>query len=309
MSSSVESDPSLSDTGEFVAEDRGGGAYYESEPRLRVRVEFAGRSHPGKVRENNEDHYLASRRYRGREILGTSLPVETLDTAEDHAYAFSVADGMGGACFGEIASQLALQTGWELGGNEIKWAVKMNDREEEELRRKAEVFFTLIDDALQNEARANPRLAGMGTTLTLCYSTGPELFVMHAGDSRAYLFRDGRLTRLTHDHTMGQVLVDSGTVEPGSPVARRMSSILTNCLGGPDRPVTVEVSHHRLQHDDVLLLCTDGLTDMLGDPEIADVLGRRLPCPDAADALLHWSLERGGRDNVTVLLARYAIEA
>jgi protein phosphatase len=309
MTSSVKPDPALTDTAEFIREERPESAFYEPEPRLKVQVEFAARSHPGNIRENNEDHYLATRRYRGREVLGTSLPVELLDTSEDYTYAFTVADGMGGRRFGEIASHLALQTGWELGAEEIKWAVKMNDREEDELRRKAEVFFSLIDAALRNEALANPRLRGMGTTLTICYSTGPELFVMHAGDSRAYLFRDGRLLRLTHDHTMGQILVDSGVAEPGSPAARKMSHVLTNCLGGPDQPVTVDVSRHRLQHGDTLLLCSDGLTDMLSDPEIADVLGRLLPCTETADALLNWSLERGGRDNVTVLLARYAFGA
>jgi protein phosphatase len=306
MASSIKPDPALIETAEFICEEHREEAFYEREPRLQVQMEFAARTHPGNIRENNEDQYLATRRYRGRDILGTSLPVELLDTSEDHAYVFTVADGMGGRRFGEIASHLALQTGWELGGDEIKWAVKMNNHEEDELRRKAEVFFSLIDTALQNEVRANPRLAGMGTTLTLCYSTGPELFVMHAGDSRAYLFRDTQLLRLTHDHTMGQVLVDSGIAEPGSPAARRMSHVLTNCLGGPDQPVTVDVSHHRLQHGDTLLLCSDGLTDMLSDPEIADVLGRHLPCSDTADALLNWSLERGGRDNVTVLLARYS---
>lgn len=306
MSTSVERDSALNDTAEFVREERKEAKFFEREPRVQVQVEVAGRSHPGLVRENNEDHFLAVRRTRSREILQTSLPAELLDLSEDHAYTFSVADGMGGRQFGEIASQLALQTGWELGADEIKWTVKMNDREEEELRRKAEVFFTLIDKALYAETRSNPRLAGMGTTLTLCYSTGPELFVMHAGDSRAYLYRKGRLIRLTHDHTMGQVLVDSGIVEADSPVARKMSHVLTNCLGGPDQPVTVDVYHHILEHDDVLLLCTDGLTDMLNDPEIADTLSRHRAPSDAADALLKWALDRGGRDNVTILLARYA---
>jgi protein phosphatase len=306
MATSVERDSALSDTAEFIGKDQREAAFYEREPRLTARVDVAGRSHPGKVRENNEDHFLAVKRYRGRQILATSLSTELLDPSEDYAYTFSIADGMGGQRFGEIASELALQTGWDLGGDEIKWPVKMNDREEDDLRRKAEVFFSLIDKALQAEGRDHPHLAGMGTTLTVCYSTGPELFVMHAGDSRAYLFREGTLTQLTHDHTMGQVLVDSGVVESGSEVARKMGHVLTNCLGGPDHPVVVDVYHHRLQHGDLLLLCTDGLTDMVPDPEIASLLTLHPRPSAAADALLDLALQRGGKDNVTVLLARYA---
>lgn len=305
MATSVEQESALNDTAEYIAEDRREAAYYEREPRIQVAVDVAGLSHPGNVRENNEDHFLVVRRYRGRQILQTSLPADLLHANEDHAYTFAVADGMGGRHFGEIASQAALQTGWDLGGDEIKWAVKMNDREEDDLRRKAEVFFSLIDKALHAQTMTNPRLAGMGTTLTVCYSTGPELFAMHAGDSRAYLYRAGRLNRLTHDHTMGQVLIDSGVVEPDSPAARRMSHVLTNCLGGPEQRVSVDVVRQRLENDDVLLLCTDGLTDMLTDPEIADVLGRHRPSADASTALINRALQRGAPDNVTALVARY----
>ncbi|RDJ93221.1 hypothetical protein B4Q13_23370, partial [Lacticaseibacillus rhamnosus] len=116
----------------------------------------------------------------------------------------AVADGMGGRNFGEIARLLALRTGWELGGDEIKWSMKMNDNEVDELKRKAEALFRLIDHALHVEARDHPRLAGMGTTFTVCYSTGDELFVVHAGDSRAYRFRGGVLRQLTRDNTLAR---------------------------------------------------------------------------------------------------------
>src|SRR5207248_7654 len=141
----------------------------------------AARSHPGNVRPNNEDNYLAVQRFRGRRVLLSSVPPEILDVTEDHSYAFAVADGMGGCRFGELASLLALQVGWDLGGDEIKWSMKMNDREVAEMRQKAETFFHLVDEALHAQVRESPRLAGMGTTLTACYSTGPELFVMHVG--------------------------------------------------------------------------------------------------------------------------------
>ncbi len=283
--------------------------FWELEPRDRVRLEVAGRSDPGKVRPSNEDNFLAVKRYRGRELLATSLPENMLEASEDFAYTMAVADGMGGHEFGELASLLALRTGWELGGDEIKWTVKVNDREETELRQKADIFFQLIHKALHDVARESPRVRGMGTTLTLCYSTGPELFVMHAGDSRAYLFRDDRLRQLTRDHNLAQVLVDSGAAEAGSAEAKKMSHMLTNCLGGQSSAVEVDVRHEHLQHDDRVLLCTDGLNDVVSDEEIEHVLAANPTPAGACGALMDLALKRGARDNVTVLVGRYLFEA
>ena len=296
------------DTGEFVSFNEQVSKYYETEPRIRVRVDAAGKSDPGKVRSNNEDHYLVVRRYRGREILVTSLPKEIFEPIEDQTYVLAVADGMGGRNFGEVASLLALRTGWELGGDEIKWPVKMNEREAEELREKADVFFRLIDQSLHAEVRENPRLAGMGTTLTMCYSTGPELFVMHVGDSRAYFYRDRTLRRLTRDHNLGQLLVDKGKVDPDSPRVKKLRHVLTNCLGGPEEEVDVEVRHCMLADGDRLVLCTDGLTEMVGDEEITRVLDQNPTPADACRVLVDLALERGGKDNVTVVVARYSFE-
>jgi serine/threonine protein phosphatase PrpC len=296
------------DTAEHVALGEWVARFYEAEPTVRARVEVAGSSHPGKVRPNNEDQFLAVRRYRGRSVLATSLPVEILDRGEDDAYVLAVADGMGGRHFGELASLLALLTGWALGGDEVKWPVKVNDREDDELREKAGVFFERLNRAILDEIGRNPRLAGMGTTLTVAYTAGPELFVMHAGDSRAYLHRGGALIRLTRDHNLAQLLVDSGVAEPGSPEARRVRHVLTNVLGGPDAPVEVDVRRHTLADGDALLLCTDGLTDGLADDEIARALDDHPAPADACRALIDRALDRGGQDNVTVLIARYRFE-
>lgn len=281
--------------------------YYEDEPRLRATVRVAARTHPGMVRPNNEDQYLAVQRYRGRRLLASSVPAELLDMSEDHAYALAVADGMGGRNFGELASLLAVRMGWELGGDEVKWSLKMNDDEADELRHKADEFFRRLDQAIHAEVRESPRLAGMGTTMTVCYSTGPELFVMHVGDSRAYLHRHGRLHRLTRDHNIAQILIDSGAARPGSPEARKMAHVLTNVLGGPGGGVEVEVHHHQLLDRDRLLLCTDGLTDPVPDDEIARLLGEHDDPDAAAQALLGLALDRGAKDNVTLIVADYRI--
>jgi protein phosphatase len=251
---------------------------------------------------------VAVQRYRGRRVLLTSLPEEILDTTEDHAYAFAVADGMGGGKFGDLASLLAIRTGWELGAGEIKWPMKMNEREIEELHQKAETFFQLIEEAIQSEIREFPRLAGMGTTLTVCYSTGAELFVMHAGDSRAYLYRDGTLKQLTRDHNVAQMLVETGVIRADSTVAKRMRHVLTNVLGGPAEGVTVDVGHHQLQDGDRILLCTDGLSNMISDDDIARILAQKPVPADSCNDLVGLALERGGADNVTVVVALYQIE-
>lgn len=293
------------DTDEYVQIPPTAASFFESKPGARAVVAVAGRTHPGKIRPSNEDHYLVTRRFRGREVLATSLPLELLDTADDHAYTLAVADGMGGRAFGEVASLLALLTGWELGGNEVKWTVRVNDREEEEFREKAKAIFSMVNRALLDQARDNPRLAGMGTTLTICYTTGDELFVCHAGDSRAYLLRKGVLHRLTRDHNLAQLLIDTGVAAPGSPEALRTRHVLTNVLGGPDSSFEMDFHRHQLAEGDVLLLCSDGLNDNTSDDEIAALLVKTSTPELACHALVDLALERGGRDNITAVVAHY----
>ena len=298
-------DRESSDTGEYVAFEESVARFFEEEPRTAVRVEFGALSHRGLVRHDNEDHYFVVRRRRVRDVLLSNLAVELFDQTEQETYTLAVADGVGGHAFGELASFLALWTAWDLGGEEIKWAVKMNPREADELKQKAAVLFRLLDRALQSAAQAQPQLSGMGTTVTVCYTTGPELFVLHAGDSRAYLYRGGALRRLTRDHTVAQEMIDAGMAEPESAAVRSERHVLTNYVGAGN--VAVDVEHHRLADGDRLLLCTDGLTDLVSEVEIAALLEAH-PRPDeACRALVDRALDGGGRDNITVVLACYTI--
>jgi protein phosphatase len=181
----------------------------------------------------------------------------------------------------------------------------MNRSESAELKLKAEVLFGLLDRALQSTAKANPELLGMGTTLTVCYTTGPELFVLHAGDSRAYLYHGGALRRLTRDHTLAQEMIDAGIADQQYFAGMYERKVLTNCLGKGS--VNVDVEQHRLADGDRLLLCTDGLTDLVSEEEIAALLDAHPPPEDACRALVGRALDRGGHDNVTVVLASYTI--
>jgi PPM family protein phosphatase len=270
----------------------------------RVRVTFGAQSHPGRLRPNNEDHYLVIERRRTRSVLLTNLPQGFLRPADDVAYVLAVADGMGGAAFGELASMLALRSGWDQSPYAIKWSWIINDREVEELKQRVEIIFQRIDASLKEQAQREPAYAGMGTTLTGAYTVGPEAFVAHAGDSRAYLFHAGVLTQLTHDHTLAQQYLDVGMIP-----SRSLHHVLTNCLGASGQGMYVDYRHFHLADNDQLLLCTDGLTDSVRVEEIAHLLRQNLAPQDAARRLVEMALDRGGEDNVTVVLARYEIPA
>lgn len=274
-----------------------------------VHVEFGAVSHPGKVRGNNEDHYLIQRHRRTLSVLSSNLPDELneFDRVDEDAYCLAVADGMGGVAFGELASALALRTLTDLVLSAIKWSVKLNRREVMEADQKIQAYYNLIDQSLIGRSWAEPRTAGMGTTLTGAYTVGPAVFIAHAGDSRAYHFGGGTLKLLTHDHTLAQELADVGAIEPEEIATHRLRNTLTNYLGGPKEGVEAQVVHLRLADGDSLLLCTDGLTDMVSDDEILDLLTRHPKPQDACQALVDRALEHGGKDNVTVIMGKYTV--
>lgn len=280
--------------------------YFASSPPP-VEVELGAITHPGKVRQNNEDHYMVVQRRRTRTVLLSNLPQGSLPPADDDAYVLVVADGVGGQAFGELASLLALRTGLDLGFSEVKWTLKIGEREIQELKEKAELYFRLMDRAVIQEGRVDPKAMGMATTLTAAYTFGPEAFVFHVGDSRAYLHREGSIHRLTRDHTVAQKLADAGVISPESIAVNSMRSVLTNCIGGSKEGVKVDVRHAALEDGDCLLLCTDGLTDMVDEETISRNLSTHLKSQDACQALLDLALENGGKDNVTVVVARYRV--
>src|SRR4051812_3468708 len=144
-----------------------------------VHVAVGAASHPGLVRANNEDHYLVVERRRTRTVLLTNLPDGSLRPADDAAYVLAVADGMGGAAFGELASSLALRSGWDQAPAAIKWTWIVTEQEVADLRERLELTFRHMDRALRDRAAADPACAGMGTTLTGAYTVGPEAFVAH----------------------------------------------------------------------------------------------------------------------------------
>ena len=284
-------------------------AKYFGAETVPVRVEFGALSHRGLVRSNNEDHYSVVRRYRSRDVLLTNLPPEAYAPRKDEAYVLAVADGVGGAAFGELASMLALQTAWELTGTAFKWNFKLSETEVADLEEGMNVYMQLIHRRLKKEAEDNASYKGMGTTLTGALTVGLDAFVVHVGDSRAYLYRQGTLYRLTKDQTLAELMASLGIITTVDEAATRFQNTLVSCLGGNFEKVEVATTHVTLQDGDQLLLCTDGLTDMVSDADIAGILAHSSAPQTRCQELIDAALNAGGRDNVTVVLGKYSIDA
>jgi len=273
-----------------------------------VKVDLAATSHPGKVRNRNEDHYMVSRVSRHMEVLMDNLPVgEIPHDVGETGYCMVVADGMGGMNAGDVASMMAISTGVRLADKSVKWGFKINEKEARELLNRMSMYFQEIDRRLTVKSEADRRLFGMGTTLTLAYSIGAHLFLIHVGDSRAYLRRGGELTQLTRDHTVAQALADAGQIKPEEVRTHARRNTLTNYLGGHHGKIRADVRWTRLEDGDRLLLCSDGLNDMVEDAAILQILNRRECAQATVEALLQAALDAGGKDNVTVVVADYKI--
>jgi protein phosphatase len=277
-------------------------------PTAAVGFDFAAVSDAGKVRVKNEDHFLVSKVSRQHQILATNVAEKPLPVDYgDDGYTMFVADGMGGMAAGEVASRLAITTALKLVNHSPKWGFTINKKEARELFDRVRHHLRAIDETITKRSEGDFRLFGMGTTLTVAYSVGVDLFIIHLGDSRAYLFRKGRLQLLTKDHTVAQAMADAGYIAPEEVRHHRKRHVLTNFLGGHHGKVKGDVRWLRLADGDRLLLCSDGLTDMVDDAAITEILAHHQKPRDAAQTLLDEALLRGGTDNVTVIVASYQI--
>lgn len=262
-------------------------------------VRLAAVSHVGKVRENNEDHFIVVRRSRSREVLCTNLPANPGPLPTDYTYSLIVADGVGGAAFGEFASQLALETAMELVGNATTWVMKFVDLDAVQMRARLNAYAERIQATMRAYIEAHPHLDGMGTTWTSAYIVSSRAIISHVGDSRAYLYRAGAVKQITRDDTLAQQLIDDGI--PADAV-QRFKHLLTDSFGGADEKVNMKIYPCELQPGDRLLLCTDGLHDMVDDAQIAQLLAEQPETQAACDALLARALDAGGQDNITLIL-------
>ena len=275
----------------------------------RVRMDVAALTDKGRLRQRNEDHYFVARGGRNLTTLLTNVPPEDIPSpAAETCYVMIVADGMGGHAGGEVASRMAIATLMNIILHAPDWILRLEDDEHaHKVIQRAAARCQQIHEALLRRARLDPDLAGMGTTMTAALSLGDDLFITQVGDSRAYRFRAGTLQCLTRDQTQAQLLADEGVISQQDVARHRLRHVLTNALGGFHSDVRVDIKRWKLADGDRLLLCSDGLTDMVDDAHIADVLAREAGSDETCRLLVDSALENGGKDNVTVVLASYGI--
>jgi len=252
---------------------------------VRVRIVSGGVTDMGRVRTNNEDCY--------RIVAPQNL--------------FVLSDGMGGEAHGEVASALAVETVVKhcldadanpasliLGEMQPGWSAKT---------KRLSTAVHLANENIFKSAEENPERHGMGATLTAAWIDGTKLSIAHVGDSRAYLLRSGSLLQLTRDHSLVAEQVRRGILTAAEAEESEMQSVLLRALGAQPE-IEVDAEEHILFPRDVLLLCCDGLTRMVTEPEIAGTLQAETNPTRAAEKLIALANERGGLDNITVIVVR-----
>ncbi|MBP6404176.1 MAG: Stp1/IreP family PP2C-type Ser/Thr phosphatase [Proteobacteria bacterium] len=244
-----------------------------------MNYEFCLRTDPGLARENNEDSVTIDEPTR----LGI------------------LADGMGGYNAGEIASGMATAfIKSELG----RWLSQAGRHANaKEVRRAMEICVDNANRSIFNAANSNPQYSGMGTTLVLGVFQDTRLMLGHIGDSRCYRLRDGEFVQITKDHSLLQEQMDAGLITPEQAATSTNKNLVTRALGVEDA-VLLEVNEHRVEPGDVYLMCSDGLSDMVDNDNIAQLLATDVPLEQKVVQLIDAANANGGRDNISVLLAQ-----
>ena len=244
-------------------------------------IEIHAAVDPGRARSNNED-----------------------SVATDSQVALAVlADGMGGYNAGEVASSMATSfIKSELG----RWLREASAQASDaEVRRAMDICVDNANRAIFNAANANPQYAGMGTTLVVAVFRDDRMLVGHVGDSRCYRLRGGRLQQVTRDHSLLQEQIDAGLITPEQAAFSANKNLVTRAVGVEDT-VLLETHQHDVLPGDVFLLCSDGLSDMLDDAAIGQVLQTHESLETSSRALVDAANDAGGKDNISVVLVRAA---
>jgi protein phosphatase len=269
-------------------------------------VRSYGSTHTGRVRPSNEDHFLIAELTKAMRIWQTSLSEPMARFGEERAHLFLVADGMGGHAAGEHASTLAIAAVECFALNTLKWFFHSSRGDTQRILREFTEALRSADVQIIHEAARHPNLTGMGTTLTMAYHIDRQLCVAHVGDSRAYLFRANELHQITEDHTVTAEMVRLGQLKPEEVTHHRLRHVITNVVGGNEAGVFVEAHAFELMTGDRLLLCSDGLTEMLSNEAIVATLKKNAEPEAACLALVAEANDAGGRDNITAIVADFS---
>lgn len=274
---------------------------------MRGKMDCFGLSDVGKVRSGNEDQFLIADLNKSMLIHQTTL------SHEDHTRLFGssqgqllvVADGMGGHAEGQRASSIAVESLSHYLLNTMPWFFRLRSDEESDLKEELISALQQCQISIEHAAVHQAGNKRMGTTLTMAYILWPRLYVVHAGDSRCYLLRGGRLEQVTRDHTVAQQMVERGALSPEEAATSRWSHMLWNCLGGGTHALTPDVYKATLHMGDTLLLCTDGLSGLVPDDRLAALLSQPGTAEQTCQRLIDAANEAGGRDNITAVVAHF----
>jgi PPM family protein phosphatase len=263
-----------------------------------VRVSVFGKTDLGRTREHNEDTFLVADLSTGNASLQPEVRNHEIGP---RGSLFIVADGMGGAAAGELASAMAadhihrhMATAWatETTGTAERFAYRMREAVE------------LANSAIYAYAREHPEVRGMGTTVTAAGIFGRDLYLAQIGDSRAYLVRNADAIQLTKDQSLMQRLVDAGELTEDEAEQSERRNIILQALG-PDPRVKVDLTYQSVRRGDVLILCSDGLSGLVRREEFGSLARQHTDPPALCAALIDLANARGGPDNITVVTARF----
>ncbi|HHV38029.1 MAG TPA: Stp1/IreP family PP2C-type Ser/Thr phosphatase, partial [Tepidimicrobium sp.] len=222
-----------------------------------------------------------------------------ISSSETHPL-FIIADGMGGHKAGEVASNMAI----EIVSNQLVEVLQKLTSDEEEIRNEIRSSIDIANEKIYKRSLIDERLSGMGTTITIAYINRWKVYIGHVGDSRAYILRKRTLHQLTRDHSLVEELIRNGSISEEEAKNHPQRNIITRAVGTND-DVEVDLIVGEIYEDDILLLCSDGLSNMLSDDEIEKILLNSSSMGEACENLVELSKDKGGFDNITVLAVKF----
>ncbi len=266
-------------------------------------IDRHGLSHQGKVRKDNQDHFLLASIHKRIDVQGTNLELGDRITVGEQRLAniAMVADGVGGGVGGSEASATALEAAMEYVNNSmaVYYGANTGSAQFTELLQAAALR---AHEAVLARRAARGVKGTMATTLTLYIGVWPTYYLLQVGDSRYYLWREGKLTQLTRDQTLAQDLVDDGVLSQSAAAKTPLANVLSSALGADTTaPVVTKLP---ADWGNVHLLCSDGLTKHVSDERIADVISSMTSAQQACEQLLQDALAGGGTDNITIIIGR-----
>ncbi len=272
-----------------------------------TQMDCFGLTDSGRKRPTNQDHYLIADLNKSMRVHDTSL---TLDN-ETRIYGGSqgklliVADGMGGEAEGERACTIAVDQMTTYVLNSLAWCFRLEEGTEQDFEDDLKQALESCQKRIQTVVGKHPEMNSMGTTMTMVYIVWPRAFVVHVGDSRCYLLRNHRLDQITVDHTMSEIMAETGQMSREEARHSPRGHVLWNVLGGRSNELSVDVYKLSLECNDILLLCTDGIYDMVPHEMLQELLNSNTSAEAACRKLVDLANENGGRDNITVIVSYF----